>query len=74
MFEQSRQARYMIPMAISLAWGVLFATVITLLLVPVNTLILEDIKRGLKRYWRWQTNTSATEKDDTLPDSKGAAS
>ena len=74
MFEQSRQARYMIPMAISLAWGVLFATVITLLLVPVNTLILEDIKRGLKRYWRWQTNVSATEKGDTLPARKGTVS
>ncbi len=56
MFEQSRQAKYMIPMAISLAWGVLFATFITLLLVPVNTMILEDIKRGLKAYWRWQVH------------------
>ena len=57
MFEQSRQARSMVPMAISLAWGVIFATFITLLLVPVNTMILEDIKRGLRTYWRWQTNS-----------------
>ena len=54
MLEQSRQAKHMIPMAISLAWGVLFATFIALLLVPVNMLILEDMKRGLKAYWRWQ--------------------
>jgi multidrug efflux pump subunit AcrB len=33
-FETSRQARFMIPMAISLGFGVLFATAISLLLVP----------------------------------------
>jgi multidrug efflux pump subunit AcrB len=55
MLSQSTQARTMIPMAISLGWGVLFATFITLILVPVNTLILEDVKRGLRAYWRWQT-------------------
>ena len=33
----------MIPMAISLAFGVLFATVITLVLVPCAYLILEDL-------------------------------
>lgn len=59
MFEQSAQAKYMVPMAISLAWGVIFATFITLLLVPINTLILNDIKQGAKRYWRWQTNGSS---------------
>ncbi len=42
-FEKSLQARFLIPMAISLAFGVLFATVITLLLVPCAYLILEDI-------------------------------
>lgn len=54
MFEQSPQAKFMIPMAISLGWGVLFATFITLILVPVNTLILDDMKRCLSAYWRWQ--------------------
>ncbi|MCB1120822.1 MAG: efflux RND transporter permease subunit [Verrucomicrobiae bacterium] len=57
MFNQSTQARTMIPMAISLGWGVLFATVITLILVPVNTLILDDLKRIFQAYWRWQTNS-----------------
>ncbi|MEE4358579.1 MAG: efflux RND transporter permease subunit [Desulfococcaceae bacterium] len=42
-FETSRQARFLIPMAISLGFGVLFATVITLLLVPSLYLIIEDI-------------------------------
>ena len=41
-------------MGISLAWGVLFATFITLILVPVSYLILEDIKSLARRYWNWQ--------------------
>jgi len=57
MFEQSRGSKFMISMAISLGWGVVFATVITLILVPVNTLILDDLKRLFRAYWRWQTNT-----------------
>ena len=44
MFETSRQARFLIPMALSLGFGILFATVITLILVPTLYLILEDIK------------------------------
>ena len=32
-----------LPMAISLAWGVLFATVITLILVPCLYIIIEDL-------------------------------
>lgn len=35
---------FIIPMAISLGWGVLFATVITLFLVPSLVLILEDLR------------------------------
>ncbi|MDP6035987.1 MAG: efflux RND transporter permease subunit, partial [Verrucomicrobiota bacterium] len=55
MFEKSTQAQFVVPMGISLAWGVLFATFITLILVPICYLILEDIKSGLSRYWNWQT-------------------
>lgn len=49
MFERSLQAQVVIPMAISLAFGILFATVITLLLVPALYVILDDIKNGLTR-------------------------
>jgi multidrug efflux pump subunit AcrB len=42
--ERSIQARFLIPMAISLAFGVMFATCITLVLVPSLYMILEDIK------------------------------
>ncbi len=54
MFEKSTQAQFVLPMGVSLAWGVLFATFITLILVPTSYLILEDLKSGLSRYWNWQ--------------------
>ena len=44
-FEQSLQARFIVPMAIGLAFGVLFATFIILVLIPVLYLILEDFRR-----------------------------
>ena len=47
-FERSLQAQIVIPMAISLAFGILFATIITLLLVPALYLILNDIKNVFK--------------------------
>ncbi|MEJ2519444.1 MAG: efflux RND transporter permease subunit, partial [Desulfuromonadales bacterium] len=40
--ETSVQAQGLVPMAISLAFGILFATGITLLLVPSLYMILED--------------------------------
>jgi multidrug efflux pump subunit AcrB len=42
-FERSVQAQFLIPMAISLGFGVLFATFITLLMVPCGFMIREDI-------------------------------
>jgi len=46
-FETSRQARFMIPMAISLGYGILFATFISLLIVPCLYLVVEDVKKLL---------------------------
>ena len=43
-FEPSVQARFLIPMAISLGFGVLFATVLILLVVPSVYLIIEDLR------------------------------
>lgn len=45
--ETSVQAQFLIPMAISLGFGILFATGITLLLIPSLYLILEDIRKFL---------------------------
>jgi len=42
--ETSVQARMMVPMAISLGFGILFSTMITLLLVPSLYIIVEDVK------------------------------
>jgi multidrug efflux pump subunit AcrB len=45
LFEKSTQAQFLIPMAVSLGFGIIFATLITLILVPANYLFIEDIKR-----------------------------
>ncbi len=47
--ETSLQARFLIPMALSLGFGVLFATLIILLLVPAIYMIIEDIKGYFNR-------------------------
>jgi len=48
MLERSVQAQFLIPMAVSLAFGVMFATVVSLLLVPASYYILEDVKKYLR--------------------------
>ena len=47
LLERSLQARFLIPMAVSLAFGVMFATFITLLLVPVGYVLLERLRSAL---------------------------
>lgn len=44
LFETSLQAQYLIPMAISLGFGIVFSTAIILILVPCLYMMLEDIK------------------------------
>jgi multidrug efflux pump subunit AcrB len=61
MFEKSTQAQFLIPMGISLGWGVLLATFVTLLLVPINYLLLEDVRRLVTQYWAWQWGRKAPE-------------
>ncbi|MBU2467991.1 MAG: efflux RND transporter permease subunit [Proteobacteria bacterium] len=48
-FERSLQAQFLIPMAVSLGFGVLFATGITLLLIPCGYLMLDDIHNFIGR-------------------------
>jgi multidrug efflux pump subunit AcrB len=45
LLERSVQAMFLIPMGVSLAFGVLFATMVSLVLVPCGYLILEDVLR-----------------------------
>ena len=58
-FETSTQALIVIPMAVSLAFGVLFATLVTLIFIPSLYMIIEDIKRLLTR--NRKINHSATD-------------
>lgn len=46
--ETSTQAQFLIPAAVSLAYGIMFATVITLILIPSLLAVLDDITEALK--------------------------
>jgi len=59
MFNTSVQAQFLVPMAVSLAFGVLFATLVTLLVVPSIYLLFEDLA-GLKRRFSGMESTEAT--------------
>ncbi len=48
-FETSAQAQIVIPMAISLSFGVLFATIVTLIFIPSLYLIIEDVRVLFRR-------------------------
>ena len=49
MMETSVQAQFLIPMVTSLAFGVLFATGVTLVLVPALYLMGEDMTKLLRK-------------------------
>lgn len=49
-FEKSTQAQFLIPMAISLGYGILFATFVTVFLIPINYAIADDVKNLFKKY------------------------
>ncbi len=53
MFDRSIQGQFLIPMAVSLAYGILFATGITLYLIPAAYQISDDIGRLLKGLKDW---------------------
>ena len=63
LLEKSFQAQFLIPMAISLCFGLLFATFITLILVPVISLIGNDISIFLK--WIYTGKWLSREKVDS---------
>ncbi len=47
--EKSTQAQFLIPMAVSLGFGILFATMLTLVLIPTFYLIVEDFKSFFRK-------------------------
>ncbi|WP_286263287.1 efflux RND transporter permease subunit [Thalassotalea atypica] len=61
MMETSMQAKMVIPMAVSLAFGVLFATIVTLVMIPALYLVIEDARNVFKRKKNQPETTSETE-------------
>ncbi len=55
MAERSVQAQFLVPMAVSLAFGVAFATLVTLLLVPALYSLLDEVARPMRRRSRTRT-------------------
>ncbi len=47
LLEKSTQAQFLVPMAVSLGFGILYATMLSLILVPAGYLVLEDMKSWL---------------------------
>ncbi|MDD3311161.1 efflux RND transporter permease subunit [Pseudodesulfovibrio sp.] len=62
--ETSRQAQFLIPMAISLGFGILFATGITLILVPALYMALEDVREGVGRLGARRAGSRANREAD----------
>lgn len=58
--ETDMQAKFLIPMALSVAAGVAFATLLTLLLIPSLLVIINDLRRGWHRalYGFWPERTA----------------
>ncbi|NRA61022.1 MAG: efflux RND transporter permease subunit, partial [Psychrobium sp.] len=50
LFEKSTQAQFLIPMAVSLAFGIIFATLITLVLVPINYVMVERTRLAYLKF------------------------
>jgi multidrug efflux pump subunit AcrB len=63
--ETSMQARFLVPMAVSLGFGILGATFIQLLIVPCSYVILEDLQRRVGRAFSAQRR--ATYEGDRMP-------
>ena len=53
MFESSPQAQAIIPTAISIGYGIIFATIITLFLIPALYLLQEDFFRRVRQFKAW---------------------
>jgi multidrug efflux pump subunit AcrB len=51
LLERSLQAKFLVPMAVSLGFGVVFATSISLVLVPSGYMIAEDLIAAFRRLW-----------------------
>ena len=64
MFETSPQAAVLVPMAISLAWGIVFATSITLVLIPVLVLVYNDLQQAFYKLYNIDPHAHEDEEDE----------
>ena len=63
--DDSRQNQMLVPMAVSLGFGLLFATAITLYLIPVSYLVMEEFVAKLGRGWAWYKRPFQADPDGT---------
>ncbi len=68
-FETSAQAQIVIPMAVSLSFGVLFATIVTLIFIPSLYMIIEDLRGLFTRKKKNQPMSDSTVEPQELPSS-----
>jgi len=66
MFDRAIHAQFLKPMAVSLGFGILFATVITLFLIPAAYLLLEDAKTFFGKAWGWYAKPFRDEEEAPL--------
>ena len=66
-FEKSTQAQFLIPMAISLGFGIVLTTFITLILLPTHMMIANDIGTAVKAAWRWYWSVGERQDDEPEP-------
>lgn len=65
--ETSRQAQFLIPAAVSLGYGILFATVITLILIPVLIVIQSEIADRWHTLWSSPREIQPLDAHETRP-------
>jgi multidrug efflux pump subunit AcrB len=59
-FEKSRQAQFLIPMAISIAYGIALATILTLVMLP----LMLSLGNKMKVYWKWMMTGDKPTKEE----------
>jgi len=69
MLEQSFQAKFLIPMAISIAFGLMSATVLILLVLPCMILLFDDVRRASHFLWYGRSRETAATADPVIVES-----
>ena len=67
-FETSFQAKFLIPMGVSIAFGVLFGTMALIFFYPSLILYFNDMRRA--RFWLWRGGQEAPSKIEVEPTTK----